>query len=86
MSCRGRPKERSATSAKRAISSGQASCYGSVLILASKVPAWASLEDDPECDSTATEEACLNGRLQLLRRFKLNPETDNLVVCGVNSN
>jgi len=36
------------------------------------------LKDDLECDSTAIEEACLSGQLDVLRRFKLGPETDNL--------
>jgi hypothetical protein len=35
-------------------------------------------EEDPECDSTAIEEACLSGKLDVLRRIKLNPDTDNL--------
>lgn len=35
-------------------------------------------EDDPECDATAIEEACLAGKLDVLRRFKLSPETDDL--------
>jgi len=35
-------------------------------------------DDDPECDGTAVEEACLSGKLEILRRFKVNPGTDNL--------
>ena len=31
----------------------------------------ARFEDDPECDATATEEACLSGKLEVLHRFKL---------------
>ncbi len=35
-------------------------------------------DDDPECHSTAIEEACSSGHLDVLRRFKLSPERDNL--------
>ena len=35
-------------------------------------------DDDPECHGTAIEEACLSGRLEILRRFKVSPEVDDL--------
>ena len=35
-------------------------------------------EDDRECDSTAIEEECSSGKLNVLRRFKLSAETDDL--------
>jgi hypothetical protein len=35
-------------------------------------------ENDPECDSTAIEDACIFGNLDVLRRFHLSPETDDL--------
>lgn len=35
-------------------------------------------DDDPECYGTAVEEACLSGKLDVLRRFNLNPEADDL--------
>lgn len=35
-------------------------------------------EDDPECYTTAIEEACAFGHLDVIRRFKLGPETDDL--------
>lgn len=39
---------------------------------------FAHSEDDPECDATAIEEACLGGKLDVPRRFKLNPEIDDI--------
>lgn len=35
-------------------------------------------DDDPECDRTAVEEARSSGKLDVLRRFKVNPESDDL--------
>jgi hypothetical protein len=44
-----------------------------------KGPRWNShWEDDPECDSTAVEEACLSGNLDVMRRFKIRADTDDL--------
>jgi hypothetical protein len=34
--------------------------------------------DDPECYGTAIEEACLSGKLEILRRFSVSEETDDL--------
>ena len=35
-------------------------------------------DDDPECHGTAIEEACLSGKLEILRRFSVSEETDDL--------
>jgi hypothetical protein len=35
-------------------------------------------DDDPECHGTAVEEACLSGKLEILRRFSVSEETDDL--------
>jgi len=35
-------------------------------------------DNDPECDGTAIEEACLSGKLEILRRFSVSRETDDL--------
>ena len=35
-------------------------------------------DDDPECHVTAIEEACLSGKLEILRRFSVSEETDDL--------
>lgn len=34
--------------------------------------------DDPECHTTAFQEACSKGNLEVLSKLKLNPQTDNL--------
>jgi ankyrin repeat protein len=35
-------------------------------------------DDDPECNGTAIEEACLSGKIEILRAFKVSREMDDL--------
>ncbi|MCC6586725.1 MAG: hypothetical protein IT168_08545 [Bryobacterales bacterium] len=39
-------------------------------------------DDDPECHGTAIEEACLSGKLEILRRFAVSAETHDCPHCS----